>query len=45
MKKNKKYKFNKEKFSENMFIATGIVVMNIYLFYVLNNIEFFITTL
>lgn len=41
----KKYKLNKERFFMNLFIISYLIGMNIFLFYVLNNIEKFITTL
>lgn len=41
----KKYVFNKERFIENMFILGGIVAINIFLYYFLNNLEYFITTI
>lgn len=45
MNTKKKYKLNKERFFMNLFILAFFVGMNIYFFYVLNNIEKFITTL
>lgn len=43
--KTKKYTFNKERFTNNLFILNSIVIMNIIIFFIMNNIENFITTL
>lgn len=43
--KSKKYVFNKERFFTNIFILTLFGGINSYIFYVLNNLEKFITTL
>lgn len=44
-KKMKKYVFNKERFIENMFILGVIIATNIFLYYFMNNLEYFITTI